>query len=180
MPASATGQKLKDAFGPTGEIKGIWVRFQDSHGVVVLAFFDIRHAIRAQRQITSQTFPGLDDVRLDAGFVSAEQLEMVRLLICFAQVTIFYMQLVSFQLTGKSSFVDETDGGLFITVKHFQPAALQNVLSSFGELRSFEITDPHEAVSAVHDSFGVHWQLTFALCRPADVPCRVLRRARCR
>ena len=38
------------------------------------------------------------------------------------------------QMTGKSSFVDETDGTLLVSFedRRFQPSSLQSVLSSFG------------------------------------------------
>ena len=60
------------------------------------------------------------------------------------------------QITGKSSFVDETDGTLFVSFedRRFQPSSLQNVLSSFGELLSFEATEPHEQVCGSRDLCG--------------------------
>lgn len=77
MPKSASGTKLNDSFAPLGDIKGILVRFQASHGVIIIAFFDIRESIRAQRQIPSQSLPGLEEACLDARFVNTEQLEAV-------------------------------------------------------------------------------------------------------
>ncbi|KZT65945.1 hypothetical protein DAEQUDRAFT_490578 [Daedalea quercina L-15889] len=127
VPPSAPATKLRDVFSLTGDVKGIWVRFQETHGIIVVAYYDIRHAVRARRQIVSQALPGLEEVRLEAVFITPERLEMI---------------------TGKSSFVDETDGSLFVTFedRRFQPSSLQNVLSSFGELLSFEATEPHEQV----------------------------------
>lgn len=60
------------------------------------------------------------------------------------------------QITGKSSFVDETDGALFVSFedRRFQPSSLQSVLSSFGDLLSFEATDPQDQVSTSDDQKG--------------------------
>ncbi|EPS96290.1 hypothetical protein FOMPIDRAFT_110170 [Fomitopsis schrenkii] len=125
VPASASSSKLRDVFAATGDVKGIWVRFQETHGIVVLAFYDARHAIRARRQISSQVLRGLEDACLETMFIAPENLETI---------------------TGKSSFVDETDGALFVSFedRRFQPSSLQSVLSSFGDLLSFEATDPQD------------------------------------
>lgn len=67
------------------------------------------------------------------------------------------MHAVSFscttQITGKSSFVDETDGTLLVSFedRRFQPSSLQSVLSSFGDLLSFEAADPQDQVSTSGD-----------------------------
>lgn len=54
------------------------MRFQETHGIVILAFYDARHAIRARRQISSQVLRGLEDVCLEAMFITPENLETVR------------------------------------------------------------------------------------------------------
>ena len=77
VPPSAPSSKLRDVFASTGDVKGIWVRFQETHGIVILAFYDIRHAMRAKRQISSQVLRGLEDIRLEAAFITAENLERV-------------------------------------------------------------------------------------------------------
>lgn len=77
VPPAASSAKLRDAFAPTGDIKGIHVRFQAS-GLVILAYYNVRHAARARRQISGHSFACLDDVRLEAGFITLERLEMVR------------------------------------------------------------------------------------------------------
>ncbi|CCL99860.1 uncharacterized protein FIBRA_01885 [Fibroporia radiculosa] len=126
VPVDTPGAKLKAIFAPMGDIKGIWVRFQSSHRIVILAFYNVRHAIRAKRQIAGQVLRGLDDVRLDAGFVNAERLEMI---------------------AGKSNFIDETDGKVTVSVgdRRFESANLQKLLSSFGDLMTFG-ADTHESM----------------------------------
>ncbi|TFY61773.1 hypothetical protein EVJ58_g4306 [Rhodofomes roseus] len=44
IPLAAPSAKLKDVFASTGDVKGIWVRFQETDGIVILAYYDIRHA----------------------------------------------------------------------------------------------------------------------------------------
>lgn len=75
----------------TGEdtIKGVFVRCHESHGVVMLAFFDVRHAKAAKGLLCAQTVGPLaecvgeelnaDGVRdwLTCRFVSAEDLAQV-------------------------------------------------------------------------------------------------------
>ena len=78
VPPSAPSSKLRDVFASTGDVKGIWVRFQETHGIVILAFYDVRHAIRAKRQISNQVLRGLEDTHLEAMFISPENLETVR------------------------------------------------------------------------------------------------------
>ena len=61
-----------------GDVKGILTRFQASHGIVIVAFYDSRHAARALRKIADNLFPTLDGARLAAAFVSPAQVEKVR------------------------------------------------------------------------------------------------------
>ena len=67
------------------------------------------------------------------------------------------------QMTGKSSFVDETDGTLLVSFedRRFQPSSLQSVLSSFGELLSFEAADAQELVSISCTWLGMRITLPF-------------------
>ena len=60
-----------------GDIKGILARFQITHGVVILAFHDSRHAARALRQVSSNQVPTFSDARLKAAFVSPADVEKV-------------------------------------------------------------------------------------------------------
>lgn len=58
---------------------------------------------------------------------------------------------LSTQITGKSPFIAETDGALLLSIegRPLQPADVQNVLLSFGELMSFGDvpSDSHDQVS---------------------------------
>ncbi|OCH88259.1 hypothetical protein OBBRIDRAFT_780412 [Obba rivulosa] len=127
VPPSASSAALRTAFDPCGDIKGILPRFQAEHGVVILAFHDLRQAIRARKVICAQTFPCLDGARLDAAFIMPEQLETI---------------------IGKSAFVAETDGVLIVSVENgrFDAASLRNIFSSVGDLKSFS-----SASSDAHD-----------------------------
>ncbi|PCH43533.1 hypothetical protein WOLCODRAFT_122132 [Wolfiporia cocos MD-104 SS10] len=122
VPPQTPSEVLRGVFAPTGDIKCIWVRFQQTHGVVVLAYYDVRHAMRARRMLGTAPLPALGDARVGAAFVSAEQLEMMAV---------------------NSPFADETDGRLFVSVENgrIEPTSLQNVLASFGELKSFTAAD---------------------------------------
>ncbi|KAF8504247.1 RNA recognition motif 2-domain-containing protein, partial [Hysterangium stoloniferum] len=127
-----------------GDLKGIFVRFQPDHGAIVLAFFDLRHTIRAHRQISTHTF--FDGVQLTSRFISPKNLR---------------------SLIGQSNFVSQNDGELHISTSFAGPEveldalALQNVLASFGDLRVFNVEtqarafhaeyfDARDALSAIH------------------------------
>ncbi len=60
---------------------------------------------------------------------------------------------VSFQVAGQSPFIAETNGAFFVTVENrFLPASnLQQVLTSFGEVMSFEAldSDPNNQVGLI-------------------------------
>ncbi|KAJ2980261.1 hypothetical protein NUW54_g11029 [Trametes sanguinea] len=118
VPPTAPSGALLDAFSTLGDVKGILARFQATRGVIILAFHDTRHALRALRQIAGHTFPTLEEARLEAAFVSPAQVE---------------------KLTGKSEFISELDGSFFVTVEGRAVLSrdVQNMLSSFGELASF-------------------------------------------
>ena len=70
--------KLRDVFASTGDVKGIWVRFQETHGVIIVAYYDNRHAVRARRQVLSQGLHGFEDIRLEAMLIDPDRLEAVR------------------------------------------------------------------------------------------------------
>ncbi|KAF8573523.1 hypothetical protein K439DRAFT_958245 [Ramaria rubella] len=188
VPKSATSQDLKQAFLGWGDLKGIFVRFQAEHGVIILAFFDIRHTTRAHRQISTHAF--FDGVRLSSRFISAQELR---------------------NLIGQSNFVNQNDGELSISTSFVGPEieldapALQNVLASFGDLRSFSRADAHAnararvslrtlpLISPTHAMsfpflpfspavrtpfFFFFSNLPLPLRRATDLPRRILRRPR--
>lgn len=51
VPKSATSDALKQSLKQCGPIKGILVRFQPIHGLVVIAFYDSRDAARAKAYV---------------------------------------------------------------------------------------------------------------------------------
>ncbi|KZT04099.1 uncharacterized protein LAESUDRAFT_761452 [Laetiporus sulphureus 93-53] len=76
--------------------------------------------------------PRLEDMHLTVKYVSTEQIERV---------------------IGKSVFVDEMDGTLYVSVAdhHFQSAVLQNVLASFSKLML------HKAVDLQEQNFQIEY-----------------------
>ncbi|EMD37725.1 hypothetical protein CERSUDRAFT_94724 [Gelatoporia subvermispora B] len=127
VPITASSATLRTAFEPCGDIKGMLPRFLADHGVVILAFYDLRQAVRARKIICEQTLAGLEGARLDAKFMLPEKLESIM---------------------GRSAFVADTDGVLTVSVENgrLDPSSLRNIFSSVGELMSFTAmgTDPHD------------------------------------
>jgi hypothetical protein len=60
-----------------GDLKGIFVRFQEKSGVIILSFHDLRHALRAHRAISSQPLFGLE-TPCSTAFITPEHLITVR------------------------------------------------------------------------------------------------------
>ncbi|GJJ06065.1 hypothetical protein Clacol_000253 [Clathrus columnatus] len=128
-----------------GELKGIFIRFHKEHGIIILAFFDLRHSIRAHRQIS--TSPLFNGIRLHPRFISSSELRA---------------------WIGESNFVNQNDGEILISISlvgpnnDFNPSALQNILASFGDLHYFrclndngnsfhvEYFDARDSVSALN------------------------------
>ncbi|PIL34167.1 hypothetical protein GSI_03878 [Ganoderma sinense ZZ0214-1] len=147
VPPTVSANDLRETFSGMGDIKGILARFQVSHGIVLLAFYDTRHAARAFRHVSTDQVTTLGDARLAAAFVSPAQVE---------------------KIAGKSDFLAQMDGSFFVTVeaRFVAPRDVQNLLASFGELASFDGagTDPHDQTFHVdyHD------------CRDADSAFKAL------
>lgn len=77
IPNNAQSSSLKEAFTGCGDVKGILPRFQADHGVVILAFFDMRDAIRAQRFLSFKPSTILGGRMLSVRFITATTLERV-------------------------------------------------------------------------------------------------------
>ncbi|KAI0661172.1 RNA recognition motif 2-domain-containing protein [Cubamyces menziesii] len=140
IPSAAPSNALLEAFSSSGDVKGILARFQATHGIIILAFYDTRHAARALRQIAGHKFATLDDARLEAAFVSPAGLE---------------------KLTGKSDFISELEGSFFVTVEGRAVLSqdVQTMLGSFGELASFS--------AAASDPCDQTFHVEFCDCRDA-------------
>ncbi|KAI0769666.1 RNA recognition motif 2-domain-containing protein [Trametes elegans] len=134
IPQNASSNALLEAFSGMGDVKGILARFQAGHGVIILAFYDTRHTMRALRQITGHTFAALDDARLDASFVAPGTVE---------------------KLTGKSDFLMELDASFYVTVdgRSVVQKDVQNMLASFGDLASFSTAGSDPSDQTYHVEF---------------------------
>lgn len=75
VPKSATSDVLKQSLKQCGSIKGILVRFQPIHGLVVIAFYDSRDAARAKAYVPQISVQG---ATLSARLLSPVILRKVR------------------------------------------------------------------------------------------------------
>ncbi|OJT09286.1 Meiosis protein mei2 [Trametes pubescens] len=134
VPPTAPSSALLDSFSSLGDVKGILARFQATHGVVILAFHDSRHAARALRHIAGHTYSALDNVRLEAEFVSPARVE---------------------KMTAGGDFISELDGSFFVTVegRAVEPRDVQKMLASFGELASFSASGSDPCDQTFHVDF---------------------------
>ncbi|KAH9847633.1 RNA recognition motif 2-domain-containing protein [Lenzites betulinus] len=134
VPANAPSSALRQAFAGLGDVKGILARFQVTQGLVILAFYDTRHAARALRQIASHSFPMLDNANLDAAFVSPAQVE---------------------NMMAQEDFISELDGSFFVTVegRAVEAKDVQKMLASFGELASFSASGSDPSDQTFHVDF---------------------------
>ncbi|KAI0829622.1 RNA recognition motif 2-domain-containing protein [Trametes gibbosa] len=134
VPPTAPSTDLRQAFSGLGDVKGILARFQANHGVVILAFYDTRHAARALRHITAHTFPVLDNVHLEAAFVSPAHVQ---------------------SMMAQEDFISELDGSFFVTVegRAVESKDVQKMLASFGELASFSASGSDPCDQSFHVDF---------------------------
>ncbi|KAJ6625550.1 hypothetical protein B0H10DRAFT_1942450 [Mycena sp. CBHHK59/15] len=126
-------------------IKGVLLRYHESHGIAILAFYDVRQAKSAQALLSTPRTGALADCIgeepefggqqgwLDCAFVTAQDLA---------------------DMVGKSPFLTETEGTFFFAVeavttdpagldntkREIDIATLTNLLKAYGGLRSFTFT----------------------------------------
>ncbi|KAJ7901931.1 hypothetical protein B0H14DRAFT_1260999 [Mycena olivaceomarginata] len=132
-------------------IKGVFLRYHESHGIAILAFYDVRQARSAQALLSTPTDGALadcvgEDVKsggqkgwFDCSFVTAQDLA---------------------EMVGKSSFLAETQGSFFLAVeavakspdvtgtdiakREISVATLINLLKAYGGVRSFGLTSDNQ------------------------------------
>ena len=78
MPATAPANTLLDAFSGLGDVKGILARFQSTHGIIILAFYDTRDAARAVRHIAGKRIETLGGACLVPSLIAFSRVEKVR------------------------------------------------------------------------------------------------------
>ncbi|KAI0645439.1 RNA recognition motif 2-domain-containing protein [Trametes meyenii] len=135
VPPTAPSSALLETFSSMGDVKGILARFQATHGVIILAFFDTRHAARALKHISGNTFATLNNARLEAAFVAPADIE---------------------KLTGtRSEFISELDGSFYVTVEGLSmaPRDVQQIFATFGELASFTAAGSDPCDQTFHVEF---------------------------
>ncbi|KAJ7703102.1 hypothetical protein B0H17DRAFT_1127438 [Mycena rosella] len=136
-------------------IKGVLLRYHESHGIAILAFYDIRQAKSAQTLLSTPTTGTLADCVgeeckaagqrgwLDCGFVTAGDLA---------------------EMVGKSPFLMETHGSFLFAVevnadpsdtpgsdnpkREIKISTLLSVLKAYGDLRSFGLAQGNQQTSS--------------------------------
>ncbi|KAJ6499207.1 RNA recognition motif 2-domain-containing protein, partial [Mycena sanguinolenta] len=145
VSSTPSTNQSKSSLAPTiDSIKGVLLRYHESHGIAILAFYDVRQAKSAQTLLSTPAAGALadclgDEVKFggkngwfDCSFVTSQDLA---------------------EMVGKSSFLAETQGSFFLTVeavtkssdatgtenakRELSIATLINVLKAYGGLRSF-------------------------------------------
>lgn len=135
VPPDVHTSLLSRIFCRMGDLKGIFVRYQHK-GVVVLSWHDVRHANKARMIIQSSLLFGLAEP-LCAAFITPQSL---------------------IKATGKSPFVNGSEGNLSITANlsnppsGHQPVSLHAALALFGDLSSFSTK-----YNADHTTFDVSY-----------------------
>ncbi|KAF8210372.1 hypothetical protein K438DRAFT_153231 [Mycena galopus ATCC 62051] len=141
--APPTNQSASSLVPTIDSIKGVLLRYHESHGIAILAFYDVRQANSAQALLSTPADGALadcvgEDVQFggqkrwfDCSFVTSQDLA---------------------EMVGKSSFLAETQGSFFLAVdvvtksdatgpenakRDISITTLINVLKAYGGLRSF-------------------------------------------
>ena len=146
VPSTTPVSTLRLAFG-TRDVKGILVRYRESHGIVFLAYYDVRSAASARRTLQGKTLVDLLGLTGDESSLDSQRTPLI-----VQAVTAQAME----KMIGPSEFVAETDGAFVVSVENrvVQPADMQQLLASFGELMSFSsvATDNQTQVRLVLNS----------------------------
>lgn len=77
VPNHISLSDVKGVFQQYGDLKGLFVKMLRSHGIVVVAFFDMRDSVKALRQLRHQMH--FQHRRLDAQYCSRSALIQVTL-----------------------------------------------------------------------------------------------------
>lgn len=94
VPRGTSHDTVKAVFSVYGDSKGIWAGKLQSHGIVMLAFFDLRHSQNAKRSLDSRDVHIVMDhveqvIRMRSNFVSLPQVVKVRIcvVVCSAFIS---------------------------------------------------------------------------------------------
>ncbi|THH05892.1 hypothetical protein EW146_g9778 [Bondarzewia mesenterica] len=143
VPQDVSHESVKDVFSMYGDLQGIWAGKLQSHGVVMLAFYDLRHSQTAKRMMDSRDVKMVVDqieqtIRLRSNFVFLSQVK---------------------KLIGNSSRVSEFERGaafgIRINDRVTDPTVVQSVLGSFGQLRAFD--GYHDGKSSTPSQYYVEY-----------------------
>ncbi|PVG02378.1 hypothetical protein CPB86DRAFT_811469 [Serendipita vermifera] len=120
VPPETPINALTRTFGQMGDLKGIFVRYQNK-GIIALSWHDIRDAKKARNLLLTNNFFGMEEP-LSAAFITPKNL---------------------IKATGESPFVDKKEGTVYIVAEQrnesagHQPVSLHAALALFGDLVSF-------------------------------------------
>ncbi|KAG8747808.1 hypothetical protein FRC10_011253 [Ceratobasidium sp. 414] len=134
VPRDAPPEALKAAFECCGPLKGIFIRFQAERGMVVLAFYDTRHAAAALSQIEESPDQFFGGASITARTPSYDDLTQL------ADVP---------QLLPNSPIVVESDSRVYITLVGQTTSLgpqMQNLLATYGDIKMFRVVGMHYKV----------------------------------
>ncbi|KAJ6499986.1 RNA recognition motif 2-domain-containing protein [Mycena vitilis] len=145
VPSGPRTNQSAASLAPTiDSIKGVLLRYHESHGIAILAFYDVRQAKSAQVLLSTPANGGLADcvaeeckfdgqrAWLDCSFVTAQDL---------------------MEMVGNSAFLAETQGSFVIAAdangvenakREINVATLINVLKAYGGVRSFGLAKENQ------------------------------------
>ncbi|CAL1708250.1 unnamed protein product [Somion occarium] len=138
IPPEAPESLLRTAFKITGEVKGIFIRFKESYGIVILAYFDLRVAAAAVGKLQGKSFRELCFGQESGYDVEDEREKRV-------EATLINPA----QLGGnidQSELVVEANATFFVTLhdSFTDTDSIKRILRSFGELASLEVVNSDE------------------------------------
>ncbi|CAE6356662.1 unnamed protein product [Rhizoctonia solani] len=125
VPRSAPSDDLKAAFESLGHFRGIFVRLQAEHGVVILAFYDSRHASKALSKIQENPQQYFEDSTLSARIPT-------------------YLELK--QILSDSPVLVHSDSRVYVTLvgrTTILGPQMQGLLATFGDLKHFRVVGMH-------------------------------------
>ncbi|QRW21703.1 RNA recognition motif protein [Rhizoctonia solani] len=125
IPRAASGDDLKTTLESLGQLRGIFVRLQAEHGVVILAFYDSRHASQALSKIQENPHKYFEAHTLSARIPSYPELK---------------------QILSDSPVLVDSDSRVYVTLvgrTTLLGPQMQGLLATFGDLKLFRVVGMH-------------------------------------
>ncbi|KAJ1304810.1 hypothetical protein OPQ81_005945 [Rhizoctonia solani] len=139
-PPNASNDTIKTTFESLKQLRGIFIRLQAEHGVVILAFFDSRDASKALSEMQDNSQKYFEGSAIAARIPSYIELNQASILGANCSWLTFV------QILRGSTILTELDSRVYITLVGQTTVLgpqMQSLLGTFGDLKLFRVVGMH-------------------------------------